>query len=117
MYMVVFGVVQIFFSQVPNFHDLWWLSILAAVMSFTYASIAVGLSLAQTISGPTGKATLTGTEVGVDVDSAQKIWLAFQALGDIAFAYSYSMILIEIQVSNRCMRKFSVVCLQYKAVE
>ena len=51
MYMVVFGVVQIFFSQVPNFHDLWWLSILAAIMSFTYASIAVGLSLAQIISG------------------------------------------------------------------
>jgi hypothetical protein len=51
MYMVVFGVVQIFFSQVPNFHDLWWLSILAAIMSFTYASIAVGLSLAQVISG------------------------------------------------------------------
>ena len=98
MYMVVFGVVQIFFSQVPNFHDLWWLSILAAIMSFTYASIAVGLSLAQIIAGPTGKTTLTGTEVGVDVDSAQKIWLAFQALGDIAFAYSYSMILIEIQV-------------------
>jgi hypothetical protein len=51
MYMVVFGVVQIFFSQVPNFHDLWWLSFLAAIMSFTYASIAVGLSLAQVISG------------------------------------------------------------------
>ena len=116
MYMVVFGVVQIFFSQVPNFHDLWWLSILAAVMSFTYASIAVGLSLAQTISGPTGKATLTGTEVGVDVDSAQKIWLAFQALGDIAFAYSYSMILIEIQdtvrsppAENKTMKKATLV--------
>jgi hypothetical protein len=51
MYMVVFGAVQIFFSQVPNFHDLWWLSFLAAIMSFTYASIAVGLSLAQVISG------------------------------------------------------------------
>ncbi|XP_015694346.2 amino acid permease 3-like isoform X1 [Oryza brachyantha] len=97
MYMVVFGIVQIFFSQLPNFSDLSWLSILAAVMSFSYSTIAVGLSLARTISGPTGKATLTGVEVGVDVTSAQKIWLAFQALGDIAFAYSYSMILTEIQ--------------------
>jgi hypothetical protein len=51
MYMVVFGIVQIFFSQVPNFHDLSWLSILAAIMSFSYSSIAVGLSLARTISG------------------------------------------------------------------
>ncbi|KAL6602845.1 hypothetical protein ACP70R_043206 [Stipagrostis hirtigluma subsp. patula] len=112
MYMVVFGVVQIFFSQVPNFHNLSWLSIVAAVMSFSYSSIAVGLSLARTISGPTGKTTLTGTEVGVDVDSAQKIWLAFQALGNIAFAYSYSMILIEIQdtvksppAENKTMKK------------
>ncbi|KAM0848462.1 hypothetical protein ACQ4PT_054365 [Festuca glaucescens] len=102
MYMVVFGAGQIFFSQVPNFHDLWWLSFLAAIMSFTYASIAVGLSLAQVISGPTGKTSLTGTEVGVDVTSAEKIWLAFQALGDIAFAYSYSMILIEIQDTVKC---------------
>jgi hypothetical protein len=98
-YMIVFGVVQIFFSMLPNFSDLSWLSILAAVMSFSYSTIAVGLSLARTISGATGKTTLTGVEVGVDVTSAQKIWLAFQALGDIAFAYSYSMILIEIQVS------------------
>jgi len=35
----------------------------------------------------------------VDVDSAtQKIWMTFQALGNIAFAYSYTIILIEIQV-------------------
>ncbi|XP_062178959.1 amino acid permease 1-like isoform X2 [Phragmites australis] len=112
MYMVVFGVVQIFFSQVPNFSDLSWLSIVAAVMSFSYSSIAIGLSLARTISGRSGKTTLTGTEVGVDVDSAQKIWLAFQALGNIAFAYSYSMILIEIQdtvksppAENKTMKK------------
>jgi hypothetical protein len=59
-------------------------------------------------AGPTGKTSLTGTEVGVDVTSAAKIWLAFQALGDIAFAYSYSMILIEIQVIKHCIRKFRV---------
>lgn len=51
MYMVVFGIVQIFFSQLPNLHNLSWLSILAAIMSFSYSSIAVGLSLARTISG------------------------------------------------------------------
>ncbi|KAL6841662.1 hypothetical protein ACP4OV_028491 [Aristida adscensionis] len=112
MYMVVFGIVQIFFSQLPNFHDLSWLSIVAAVMSFSYSSIAVGLSLARTISGRSGTTTLTGTQIGVDVDSAQKIWLALQALGNIAFAYSYSMILIEIQdtvksppAENKTMKK------------
>lgn len=29
---------------------------------------------------------------------ADKLWLAFQALGDIAYAYPYSIILLEIQV-------------------
>jgi len=33
-----------------------------------------------------------------DVTKAQKVWGSLQSLGDIAFAYSYSMILIEIQV-------------------
>jgi len=35
------------------------------------------------------------------VTSTQKIWHSLQALGDIAFAYSFSNILIEIQVSNQ----------------
>lgn len=50
-YMVVFGVVQVFFSQLQSLHEVAWLSVLAAVMSFSYSAIAVGLSLAQTISG------------------------------------------------------------------
>lgn len=41
---------------------------------------------------------IDGTMTGVtDVTKAQKVWGSLQALGDIAFAYSYSMILIEIQ--------------------
>lgn len=50
-YIIGFGVVQIIFSQLPNFHELWWLSVIAAVMSFSYATIAVGLALGQTLSG------------------------------------------------------------------
>jgi hypothetical protein len=46
-FMVIFGVTQILLSQIPNFHELSWLSILAAVMSFGYASIGVGLSIAK----------------------------------------------------------------------
>ncbi|PKU59611.1 amino acid permease 3 [Dendrobium catenatum] len=117
MYMIAFGVVQVFFSQLPDFHNLWWLSILAAVMSFTYSLIGVGLALAQSISRKSGIiTTVTGTVVGVDVTSSQKIWNAFQALGDIAFAYSYSMVLIEIQDTlkstppeNKVMKKASLI--------
>lgn len=53
-YIIGFGVVQIIFSQLPNFHELWWLSVIAAVMSFSYATIAVGLALGQAISGTYG---------------------------------------------------------------
>ncbi|KAJ0964771.1 hypothetical protein J5N97_025909 [Dioscorea zingiberensis] len=116
IYMIGFGIIQLFLSQLPNFHKLWWLSIVAAVMSFGYSSIAVGLSFAKTVSGNTGRTSLTGQEVGVDIDSAQKIWKTFQALGDIAFAYSYSMILIEIQdtirsppAENKTMKKASLI--------
>jgi len=44
------------------------------------------------------KTSLTGAAVGVDVTASEKIWKTFQSLGDIAFAYSYSNVLIEIQV-------------------
>jgi hypothetical protein len=47
------------------------------------------------------KGSLTGISIGADVTSTQKIWHSLQAFGDIAFAYSFSNILIEIQVSNR----------------
>ena len=43
--------------------------------------------------------SLTGVVVGVDVTREQKLWRCFQALGNIAFAYAYSQVLIEIQVN------------------
>ncbi|PKA63400.1 Amino acid permease 8 [Apostasia shenzhenica] len=136
IYMVAFGICQIFFSQLPDFHNLWWLSILAAIMSFTYSLIGVGLALARVVAGNNARTYITGTIIGVDVTAAEKVWNTFQALGDIAFAYSYSMILIEIQDTiksppppeNEVMKKASLIgvvtttvfymlcgCLGYKA--
>lgn len=43
--------------------------------------------------------TITGVIVGVDVTAVEKIWRCLQALGDIAFAYAFSMVLVEIQVT------------------
>jgi hypothetical protein len=45
--MIAFGVIQIFFSQIPDFHKMWWLSIVAAIMSFTYSFIGLGLAIAK----------------------------------------------------------------------
>ena len=49
------------------------------------------------------RGSLTGISIGM-VTQTDKIWRSFQALGDIAFAYSYSMILIEIQVIFQILR-------------
>lgn len=99
-YMIAFGVAEIIFSQIPDFDQIWWLSIVAAVMSFTYSTIGLGLGIAKVAVNGQVKGSLTGISIGV-VTQTDKIWRSFQALGDIAFAYSYSMILIEIQDTVR----------------
>ena len=47
--MLLFGVVQVVMSQIPDFHNMEWLSVVAAIMSFTYSFIGFGLGLAQVI--------------------------------------------------------------------
>lgn len=119
-FMVALGIVEILLSQIPNFHKLSWLSTIAAIMSFSYAGIGMGLAFAKIVSGNlliiwlwmhfpylekariwTGQGqntTLTGVEIGPDLTAADKTWRMFQAIGNLAFACSYSAILIEIQV-------------------
>uniref|UniRef100_A0A0D3AAA9 Amino acid transporter transmembrane domain-containing protein n=1 Tax=Brassica oleracea var. oleracea TaxID=109376 RepID=A0A0D3AAA9_BRAOL len=114
--MAAFGIIQIVLSQIPNFHKLSFLSIIAAVMSFSYSSIGTGLALADLASGKVGKTELTGTVVGVDVTASDKLWKSFQAAGNIAFSYAYSVVLVEIQDTlsssppeNIVMKKASLV--------
>ncbi|XP_074320995.1 amino acid permease 3-like [Silene latifolia] len=99
-YMIAFGIAEVIFSQIPDFDQISWLSIVAAVMSFTYSSIGLTLGIVQVIANKGVKGSFTGITVGT-VTETQKIWRSFQALGDIAFAYSFSNILIEIQDTVR----------------
>ncbi|KAJ6980537.1 amino acid permease 7 isoform X3 [Populus alba x Populus x berolinensis] len=94
IYMLLFGAVQILMSQIPDFHNMEWLSVIAAIMSFTYSFIGFGLGVAQVIENGTIKGSIAGVSAAT---TASKLWLAFEALGDIAFAYPYSIILLEIQ--------------------
>ncbi|KAG9440071.1 hypothetical protein H6P81_020236 [Aristolochia fimbriata] len=96
-FMIIFACFQIVLSQIPNFHKLWFLSIIAAIMSFAYSSIGLGLSIARISEGNPVRTTLSGVTVGVDVSAGEKVWRTFQALGDIAFAYAFSTVLVEIQ--------------------
>lgn len=110
--MLLFGLVQIVMSQIPDFHNMAWLSVVAAVMSFSYSSIGLGLGLAKVIENGTIKGTITGVSASSILD---KLLLAFEALGDIAFAYPYSIIVFEIQDTlkspppeNQTMKKASM---------
>ncbi|KAJ9562880.1 hypothetical protein OSB04_008040 [Centaurea solstitialis] len=91
-YMILFGIVQIIVSQIPNFRSTKWLSIIAASMSFTYSLIGSGLGLAQTI----GNGKIKGSIGGVPTDEPiQKVWLVAQAIGDIAFSYPFHLIFLK----------------------
>ncbi|KAL9681560.1 hypothetical protein QQ045_013345 [Rhodiola kirilowii] len=96
-YMIAFGILQIILSQIPDFDQLWWLSYVAAAMSFTYSGIGLALGITKVAeNGWKIRGSLTGVPIGT-ITQTQKIWRTFQSLGNIAFAYSFSMILIEIQ--------------------
>lgn len=45
--MIMFGICEIIFSQIPDFDQVWWLSIVAAIMSFTYSTIGLGLGIGK----------------------------------------------------------------------
>ncbi|XP_071702553.1 probable amino acid permease 7 isoform X2 [Rutidosis leptorrhynchoides] len=93
-YMLMFGLVQIVVSQIPNIFHTKWLSIIAAIMSFTYSLIGVGLGLAQVI----GQGEIKGNISGISTKNpTQKLWLVAEAIGDIAFSFTFSLILLEIQ--------------------
>ncbi|KAH7834793.1 hypothetical protein Vadar_019778 [Vaccinium darrowii] len=99
LFMLIFGVTEIILSQIPDINELSMLSIIAAVMSFTYSTIGLGLAIAKVAGGAHVKTSSTGKLVGDEFSGSEKIWSCFQALGNIAFAYAFSLVLVEIQAS------------------
>lgn len=116
LYMAIFGAVQVLLSQIPNFSKIWWLSTVAAVMSLAYSFIGLGLGIGKATEKGHSHGSLGGVGIAGFQNSVDKIWTVFQALGNIAFAYSFSMILIEIQdtvksppAENKTMKKASLI--------
>lgn len=54
-YMIMFGIIQVIVSQIPDFRNIKWLSVVAATMSFAYSTIGSGLGLAKVIGAKIGK--------------------------------------------------------------
>lgn len=98
--MIMFGLGEIVLSQFPSLEKITLISVIAAIMSVAYSFITLALSISKFASHRSVRGTLFGVEVGgaSGVPATTKLWHFSQALGNIAFAYTYSMLLIEIQV-------------------
>ncbi|KAK2378217.1 hypothetical protein P8452_49739 [Trifolium repens] len=112
-YMLIFGIVQIVLSQIPNLHNINWLSVVAAITSFAYCFIGMGLSIMQIMENGYAKGSIDGISTS---SGTQKLWLVSQALGDVSFSYPFSTIMMEIQDTlktpppeNQTMKKASVI--------
>ncbi|KAL5982929.1 hypothetical protein ACLOJK_017008 [Asimina triloba] len=105
-FLLIFGGIEVILSQFPNLEKVTLLSVVAAVMSFGYSFIALYLCIVKLASSHDFRGTLSGVRAGyMGVSMLDKVWHSFQALGNIAFAYTYAMLLIEIQVHGRATSK------------
>jgi hypothetical protein len=50
VYMMLFGLIEVVMSFIPDLHSMVWVSVVAALMSFTYSTIGLGLGIATIIS-------------------------------------------------------------------
>ncbi|PKA52543.1 Amino acid permease 8 [Apostasia shenzhenica] len=115
-FIFMFGLIEVVMSQFPNLEEITVVSWIAAAMSFAYSLIALYLSTSKLASNHRAQGTILGVKVGeFGVPMSTKIWQSFQAMGNIAFAYTYSMLLIEIQDTlkpvppeNETMRRSSL---------
>lgn len=88
---VTFGGVQLFLSQIPNLESAWISSTVGALMSVCYSIIALGLCISHA-------GNHHGTVGGIsNVSTQDKVFGIFNALGDVAFAYNFAPLLVEIQ--------------------
>ncbi|KAK8463005.1 hypothetical protein SEVIR_1G306500v4 [Setaria viridis] len=97
-YMLLFGLAQVVLSQIPGFREMTGLSVFAAVMSFFYSFVGVGLGVAKVISNGVIMGGIGGIPM---VSTTQKVWRVSQAVGDILFAYPFSLVLLEIEDTLR----------------
>ncbi|XP_021846190.2 amino acid permease 4 [Spinacia oleracea] len=99
-FLLIFGAIHIVLSQLPSLEKVTFLSVIAATMSFCYSFIALYLCVAKFVSNPVVRGTLTGVEIGINgggLSLSSKLWQSSQALGNIAFSYTYAQLLIEIE--------------------
>ncbi|KAK9831112.1 hypothetical protein WJX74_003668 [Apatococcus lobatus] len=94
-WIAVFAVLQLGLSQIPKFENLWWISILGAIMSACYATIAFVASVLH-------EEPETGVSYSIRPGNlTDQVFGALNALGTIMFAFGGHAILLEIQATLR----------------
>ncbi|XP_039170585.1 amino acid permease 3-like [Eucalyptus grandis] len=113
--MIAVGIIEILLSQILSSDHLGWMSGVAAGMSLCYSSIEVGLGIAKIKETGKIRGSLTGISTST-VTSTQELCGWFQALGVMAFAYGYFLVIPEILDTirsppsvSRTMKKASLV--------
>jgi len=92
-WILLFAALQLGLSQVPDFHSLWWVSLLGGVMSIGYCGIAAGASIAVAANSPAPDYVHDGQS------TADRVFGVFNALGGIAFTFGGQAVLPEIQAT------------------
>jgi hypothetical protein len=100
LWIVIFGSVHFFLSQLPNFNSISGISLAAAIMSLSYSTIAWAIPAHYGHTTP-------GTTIYVHPDYhlpyhhtvGGYIFQVFNALGTVAFAYAGHNVVLEIQAT------------------
>jgi amino acid permease len=95
-WIVLFGILQVFLSQVPDFHSLWWVSLLGGVMSIGYCTIAAGGSIAAAVQGTDD---VDGAMTNTTSSTADDVFGVMNALGSVAFTFGGQAVVPEIQAT------------------
>jgi amino acid permease len=92
-WILAFGAGQLALSMVPDFHSLWWVSLLGALMSVGYCGIAAAASAAAAAAGPAPDFSRAGQA------PADRAFGVLSALGSVAFTFGGQAVLPEIQAT------------------
>lgn len=101
-WIILFGIVQLFLSQVPDFHSLWWVSLLGGAMSIGYCTIAACGSIAAAVGDEdyaNDSTNSTDISTGSSSSTADNVFGIMNALGSVAFTFGGQAVVPEIQAT------------------
>ncbi|KAK9802788.1 hypothetical protein WJX73_005185 [Symbiochloris irregularis] len=93
-YAVIFGAIQLLFSQIPDLHSVTLVSVVAAIMSIGYASIGLGLSIGKATEHSHGHGTVEGFPISEE-GPAEKAYLIMAALGQTGCSRPQAMCVLR----------------------